>query len=272
MTTLPVLSPKPILPVEDDMGEVEDPRLAALAAEARARWKAKEAAQAAAESNSGSSTPKPDDAKHAIVQLLIESDIPETKPLFIKIRTNNTLEKPRIAWCNAQRFSEDMTRKVFPTWRGKRLFDSTTVARLGVTVDAFGVVSILGDPNIYTDEDLPKIHLQAWTEDLYAKWKREEAEEEKRKAAAYSTAVVDEEPVVAPEPNVPKIRLILKAKGKEDFKISVNPVRLLFPWNAVCPILMMRRTPHSVISRLPTNPSEASPTASQSPSCSMATA
>jgi hypothetical protein len=197
----------------DDLEEVQDPELAAIEARARARAAAKKAAAA-----SGSKAP--------IAQLLIGSEIPDTNALMVKVRIDSTIEKPREAWCARQGFSTEMTRNVFFTWKETRLYNSTTIKRLGIKVDDYGTVSLEGDDNIYDQEDnTPKIHVQAWTDALFAQHKREKnaAEEAKRKAAEPSPVATQRTPTPEPEPEVKKYRLFLKAKGLEDFRIQVNP-------------------------------------------------
>jgi hypothetical protein len=200
-------------PDNDDLEEVQDPELAAIEARARARAAAKKAAAA-----SGSKAP--------IAQLFIASELPDTNPLMVKVRIDTTIEKPREAWCARQNFSAEMTRNVFFTWRGTRLYDSTTIKRLGVKVDDHGNVSIEGDDSIYDQEgNTPKIHVEAWTDVALAERKRELAVEEaaKRKAAEPSPVAAERTPTPEPEPEAKKYRLFLKAKGLEDFKIQVKP-------------------------------------------------
>ena len=97
--------------------EVVDPEIAAIEARARARAAAKIAAAA-----SGRKAP--------VAQLLINSKLPDTNPLMVKVRIDTTIEKPREAWCARQGFTPEMTRNVFFTWVGTRLYDSTTIKRL----------------------------------------------------------------------------------------------------------------------------------------------
>jgi hypothetical protein len=204
---------------DDNDDEVLDPALAALAA--RARERAAGRAQTAA-----TPTTNGEPAKAPVVQLFISPEIPEAKPLMVKVRADHTLERTRLAWCQKQHYSPDMTRNVFFTWRGTRVYDSTTIKRLGIQVDANGNVSVEGDSNMYDDFNLPKVYVEAWTDELFQKHKKEEAAEAAaRKKAAEPPPVIEErEPTPEPTPKVKKVRLIMKARGKEDFKLSVNPV------------------------------------------------
>ncbi|KAF2201366.1 hypothetical protein GQ43DRAFT_480778 [Delitschia confertaspora ATCC 74209] len=241
--------PKPVSSTKvfsDEPEEAEDPEFAALIAQARAKRKAEEAAKAAEEAIPDTALSPHNEHKDPIVSLFISSEIPSTKPLLVRIRISKTLGAPRQAWCQKQGFSNEDSRNVFLAWRGERVWDSTSIARLGVSVDSMGYVTVQGDSNMYTDDDPPRIHLQAFTEDLYIAWKRERAaqeEAEKRRAAAtflshshshslsYSPPFPSEpEPLlphsptstIRPAPEKVKIGLVLKARGKKDFKIRVN--------------------------------------------------
>lgn len=206
------LRPSDNTPLDDNgFEEVVDPEIAAIEARARARAAAKIAAAA-----SGRKAP--------VAQLLINSTLPDTNPLMVKVRIDTTIEKPREAWCARQGFTPEMTRNVFFTWVGTRLYDSTTIKRLGIKVDPHGNVSLEGDDSIYDENDPPKVHVEAWTEELFAQHRREQAAAaEARRAAEASPAVEEREPTPEPEPVAKKDRLILKARGLEDFRIQVRP-------------------------------------------------
>jgi hypothetical protein len=205
---------------DDDLEDELDPELAALEAKARARAAARRA-EATAKAN-----PSSQPSKAPIAQLFIKTEIPNTAPLMVKVRIDTTLEKPREAWCTRQNFAPDMAKRVFFTWRRTRIFDSTTVKRLGMTVDRHGSVSIDGDSNIYDDENLPKVYVEAWTEEILEQVKREEAAEAAAQLKAASPFPIEErEPTPEPKPVASKIRVVLRAKGKEDFGLNVHPVR-----------------------------------------------
>lgn len=173
--------------------------------------------------SNGTPTASTETPKQPIVQLFIESGLPDTVPLLIKIRISDTLRKPRLAWCARQDLFDAAADDIFLTWRGDRVWDATSIARLGVTVDKNGYISVKGDDNLYMDDEPPKIHLQAWTQELWDEVEREEAEEEARLRAEASRSQY--EPVEPEEPKVveKKISLVLKARGVEDVKIKVNP-------------------------------------------------
>jgi hypothetical protein len=203
----------------EEVEEMDSPHIAALKAQIRARAAAKSPGlEQAPSASSSSQAPQPP----AIVQLLIQSEIPNTRPLIVKIKTDNSLEKLKEAWCGKQNFTPDQTRAVFMTWKGRRIFDYTKIQRLGIRLEN-GFVSVDGDPNIYDDDNLPKIVVEAWTEEIFKARKEAQALEVARAAEAANPVKAPElEP--EPEPQAKQIRLVLKAKGKEDFKIKVNPV------------------------------------------------
>ena len=205
-------SSKSIFLDNDGLEEVQDPEIAAIEARARARAAAKKAAAA-------------EGKKAPIAQLFIASDLPDTAPLMVKVRIDTTIEKPRQAWCARQNFTPEMTRNVFFTWKDTRLYDSTTIKRLGIKVDDHGNLSVEGDDTIYDENNIPKIHVEAWTEETLAQRKRGLAAEAEaaRKAAEPSLVIEQREPTPEPEPEVKKYRLILKAKGLEDFRLQVKP-------------------------------------------------
>ncbi|PSN60382.1 hypothetical protein BS50DRAFT_614100 [Corynespora cassiicola Philippines] len=204
----------------DELEEVEDPELAALTA--RARERAAKRAQTSAAAAKAPSSAK----EGVVVELLIDSFIENTKPLLVKIRSGTTMETARDAWTGRQGFSPDVASSVFLTWNMKKLFGSTRIDRLGLHVDENGTVTVDGDSNIYDEENLPKIFLEAWTEDLYKQRQRELAEEatSKKRAVEPSPVIEEEPPIEEKEPEAQRFRIFLKSnRGKEEFKIAVHP-------------------------------------------------
>ncbi|KAL6706855.1 hypothetical protein ACN47E_004998 [Coniothyrium glycines] len=200
---------------DEDLVETLNPTLAALKAKARER-----AAQRAQSISADGQV-----EKAPIAQLLISPEIPDAKPLLVKVRIDSLIGKARNAWCDIQKYSPEMKRNVFFTWKGTRIYDSTSIKRLGIIVDPNGNLSVEGDTNLYDDVNVPKVVVEAWTEQLFQQRKREDAAEAaaRKKAAEASPEVEDREPTPPPPPQATKVRLILKAKGKDDFKLSVNP-------------------------------------------------
>ncbi|KAF1830001.1 hypothetical protein BDW02DRAFT_123398 [Decorospora gaudefroyi] len=203
---------------DDDDDEELNPVLAALNAIARERVAAKARAAAAR-------TPDQEPVKAPIAQIFIEPQMDGANAMVIKLRIDSTIEKPRLAWCAKQNFSPEMTRNVFFTWKDTRLYDSTVIQRLGILVDSNGNVTVDGDSNIYDDVNVPKIHVEAWTEHLFKQHKEADAEKAAAKRMAAEAVLVVEERTPSPEPppTVPRIKLTLAAKGREEFGLSVKP-------------------------------------------------
>jgi len=203
---------------DDELEDTQGSIIAALETKAQAQVQARE--QIATITDAAASTPAP------IAHLFIEPEMDNAKPLKVKVRIDNTIEKARVAWCGLQAFSPQMTNNVFFTWKGTRLYDSTTIKRLGIQVDEKGNVTVEGDSNIYDEVNLPKIHVQAWTEELFKERKKQDAAAAAAKKAAAKASVVIQDRAPTPElaPTVTKIRLVLRARGRADFKLTVNPV------------------------------------------------
>lgn len=152
------------------------------------------------------------------IYILITSRLKNTKPLIIKRQLSQRLKDVRITWCQHQQFTADMTNTVFLTWRGKRLFDVTSCKSLGIAVDVGGNVTIKGQEDMFGEEE-QRIHMEAMTEVLLEKYKigkrqrMEEPEVEEQKDAR-----------TPQKPQEAQLRIILKAKGFEDFKLIVKSV------------------------------------------------
>ncbi|KAF2280717.1 uncharacterized protein EI97DRAFT_490886 [Westerdykella ornata] len=166
------------------------------------------------------SIPKRDPLDDKIVQLLITSEIPGSAPLITTVKTGHPIGRARTAWCVYNRYSDEQTQNIFFTWKHKKLVDSTTIKRLGIKLDPSGAITVDGTAEIYDDENLPKIHVEAWTDELFAQWK---AGEELKKRKPETQPPIEEPEPVQPEPAKANIRLKLKSKEYPLFKIAVRP-------------------------------------------------
>ena len=155
-----------------------------------------------------------------VLQILITSSIPNTSTLIVSRKLGQRLKDVRLAWANRQQFSSELIDNVFLTWRGKRLFDVTTCKSLGVTVDLDGRVLAKGD---VLGDDEGRIHMEAMTSEILEarrKAKKEEQMKVEDKEAEHET----QRPTEDTAEN--QVRIILKAKGFEEFKLKVKPVML----------------------------------------------
>ena len=164
-------------------------------------------------------TPPPD----PIVQFLISSRIPNTNPLIVQRKLSQRTEEIRKAWCRKQGFLEEMWNDVFFIHRMRRIYDVTTCRSLGLEVDAFGNLTMKGAEG---KEGVEKVHLEAVTEEIFQEMKDEREQESKRRSGELPPE--DSTEAGAAEEEHPKeesfIRLTMKGKGKEDFKLKVKPV------------------------------------------------
>ncbi|KAK5061131.1 hypothetical protein LTR84_007673 [Exophiala bonariae] len=61
------------------------------------------------------------------VRIMIISSIPDAQALIVKRKVSQPLKQVREFWCTRNKLDPKVTAKVFFTWRGTRLFDSTTM-------------------------------------------------------------------------------------------------------------------------------------------------
>ncbi|KEF62781.1 uncharacterized protein A1O9_00754 [Exophiala aquamarina CBS 119918] len=61
------------------------------------------------------------------VKILITSTIPDTNALIVKRKASQPLRQVREFWCQRNNLDAKTTAQIFFTWRGTRLFDSTTM-------------------------------------------------------------------------------------------------------------------------------------------------
>lgn len=163
-----------------------------------------------------STPPPPPDPE---VYILITSSLENTTPLIIKRKLSQRLKDVRVAWCQHQKLTAEMSKTVFLTWRGKRLFDVTSCKSLGIIVDDDGNVSTKGQVRLFGQEE-QKIHMEAMTEELFEERKKAK----NRKAEAKQEDIYEEEVELPQKPEELQTRIILKAKGFDDFKLLVKTV------------------------------------------------
>lgn len=216
---------KPAAPTEDDDQPGSDEEFPELARQAREKARRKRL-----EEDIASTAADPHDAELSlhqpmpsasqpdpILQILITSSIEDTTPLIVTRRVSQRLKDVRLAWAKRQSFPTDFSDTVFLTWRGKRVFDVTTCRSLGITVDAMGRISTKGGSR---EEEEGQLHMEAMTAKIletYKKAKRNDATDQENLAV--------QEETVAVKDSETQVRIILKAKGLDDFKLQVRPVR-----------------------------------------------
>jgi Ubiquitin-2 like Rad60 SUMO-like len=173
------------------------------------------------------SPPAPD----PIVHILVSSRIEGTKPMILKRKLSQRLKDVRIAWCDkqivdGQPVSEEAKRQIFLTWRGNRVFDLTTCKSMGVKVDSRG--KLRSDGEGVNGEG--QVHLEAWTEEIFAEYNRQKAAERKRRAP--DPMEEEEEEGLQPEEQngrdeVQRLKVILKSKNNKESRLIISPDHLV---------------------------------------------
>lgn len=168
-------------------------------------------------------TPPPDPT----IEIFVHSRIPNANPLIVHRKLSQNTQEIRRVWCQKQGFSEGFTKGVFFIHRMRRVYDVTTCRSLGLEVDAFGNVTMKGAEGM---EGGVKVHLEAVTDEIFEAIKAEKAREAKKRSgelpheeSADAGATGDDGALQQPKEES-LIRLLLKAKGKEDFKLKVKRV------------------------------------------------
>ena len=157
-----------------------------------------------------------------VIQLFIDSPIPDTNPLLVHRKLSQSLEVVLNAWCGKQNFSREFASQLFFIHRLRRLYSVTTCRRLGFEVNAFGELTLKGEE---CKEGVEKVHLQAVTQEIHDEMLAARDLESKRRSGELAE---EQAGAGAEDEDVPKgeqIRLTLKAKDQPDFKLKVKPVR-----------------------------------------------
>ncbi len=224
-------------PVEDDLQMDEDEEFPELVLQAREREKQRalqkeQQAKAFSEKNQppgeedfdddifGIGPPRTQHDLDPTVEIFITSQMDGTKPLLVKRKLSGRFKEVRLSWCDKQQTSNGISMgptlkdKIFLTWRGKRLFDSTSCQALGLKLDDHGRLS--ADDGVDADG---RVHLEAWSEEAFKKYQKKAAVNQQRvrdnSMGADSAEEENEEPIK-------KIRLVMKARDME-FKLVVKP-------------------------------------------------
>lgn len=179
------------------------------------------------------------------VQLLVTSRIPDAEPKRFVITLWKPLSMVRRAWCHNPGASlpldPEALEGTFLTWRGRRLYDSTTLDSLGIGASANGTLRHASVGRFHdTDgfsKDWTRLHMEMWTEEL---WEEHQRREERARLRALGELYDDDSDdgggaAVGGEDDddggggggaaaeEPKIRVILKTRSDEPVKTTVRP-------------------------------------------------
>lgn len=161
------------------------------------------------------------------VDILITSTVPNTKPCRMKYLFDKPLRVVRNTWAAVQRrhgvelplHNDD---DVILTWRRKRVYVFSTLFNLGIRPQGDGLIQVDGHGREGLAEGRTRIHMEAWTPELFQEMEKQEELRRRRQVGELSDESGDEAAEEPPTPEV-KIRVILKAPGLEDVKLTVRP-------------------------------------------------
>ncbi|ETN38825.1 uncharacterized protein HMPREF1541_06864 [Cyphellophora europaea CBS 101466] len=153
------------------------------------------------------------------IAILIRSHIPGTKDLVVNRHTSQPLQPVKDYWCVRNKVESSFAKQIFFTWRGTKLYNSSTMASL------INILKREQDIPSWSDEDPShgRIQVEAVTEEIL---------EEQRKARDAAKQGVDHERYGDDEqqeqvPEEPKkkegIILLLKCKDVEPMPLRVRP-------------------------------------------------
>lgn len=219
-------SPKAVVVPEEEDPKSDEEEYPELIQAAKERARIKEAAklqtsQALAQQNHLDDDDFFDAPKieNPIVEIFISSEIEGSTPLMVKRRLLARLKEVKSSWCGRQEINgvkvfstEQAQDEVFLTYKKKRLFDSTSCHSLGFKLDAAGHVE--EGPGTFEG----KLHLEAWTEETYDIYQKQEAKRLQHEKDG------TEEKQDTPEPEVveKRLRLILKSKEHGEHKLKAR--------------------------------------------------
>ncbi|OAQ58985.1 ubiquitin supergroup [Pochonia chlamydosporia 170] len=166
-------------------------------------------------------------ASKAKIDILVTSIVPDVKPCCFKFLFDKELRLARNTWLALQKRKGvllDVEREddIVLTWRRKRVYAFSTLLNLGIRPQDNGRAVSDGNDAKGFANGRTRVHMEAWTLDLFREMEREE--ELKRKGE--TTELADEEEPALVEEKPPalevKTRVILKARDIADVKLTVR--------------------------------------------------
>ncbi|KFY19652.1 hypothetical protein V493_07879, partial [Pseudogymnoascus sp. VKM F-4281 (FW-2241)] len=172
-----------------------------------------------------SATTAPSTAPDPTLTILITSPLPDTTPLLIRRRLSQRLKDVRLAWCARQPLHTGaFATSIFLTYRGLRVWDTSTCGSMGVKISRAG--GVLDDGGGAEGGD---VHLEAWTREAFEAHK---AAEEARARNAHldlenedhgvSGSPAAEAATSQQQTQEEKLRIILRAKDMPEVKLRVK--------------------------------------------------
>lgn len=169
------------------------------------------------------------DAAKEWIYILVTSVVPNSKPCQMKYLYSRPLRVVRDTWLAMQKqkgilTEVDDTDEIVLTWRRKKVYASSTLLNLGIRPEGNGRAVVDGHNTKGLGNNRTQVHMEVWTKEQFQEMEREEELQRKREAGELSDDV--DSPglatVESPAREI-KLRVILKARGLEDVKLTVRP-------------------------------------------------
>ncbi|KAJ5650035.1 uncharacterized protein N7484_003758 [Penicillium longicatenatum] len=156
-------------------------------------------------------------AEDPVVQILITSEIPNTKPLLVHRKMSQGLREVRLEWCKRQGLTTGANSPVYLTWRDRRLFDVTTCRTLGIKTEIDSQTSLQMHDDLLTGPKELRIHIKAVTDDpLLLSRSRSSSEVGQPSPSPLS-------PSNQPNQENEPMKLTFRSPGLSDLKIKARP-------------------------------------------------
>ncbi|PHH69979.1 hypothetical protein CDD80_6328 [Ophiocordyceps camponoti-rufipedis] len=163
------------------------------------------------------------------VCICITSTVPGAKTSYFKVLYGKALRLVRDAWANVQRGHQvqlpETNDDIVLTWRKKKVYNVSNLLSLGIRPGRDGCVGVDDFGLGGTSDNGTKVHMEAWTTDLYKEMEREEEARRRRREAGELSPEPEDDGLgretgdAAPA----KMRVTLKARGFDDVGLSVLP-------------------------------------------------
>ncbi|KEY72567.1 hypothetical protein S7711_05637 [Stachybotrys chartarum IBT 7711] len=162
-------------------------------------------------------------AGNEVVEVLISSAVPDCSKTLMRIKYNQPLKLVRDTWLAQQvrkgaRIAPDQHDDVLLTWRRRRIYNASTLLSLGIRPRRDGRVAVEGYSRDGLSSSQTRIHMEAWTTDLFRDMQRDEDLRRRREAGE----IPDEDEPEEPAPEAVKLKVILQARDMPPFNLTVH--------------------------------------------------
>lgn len=162
-------------------------------------------------------------AGNEVVEVLISSAVPDCSKTLMRIKYNQPLKLVRDTWLAQQvrkgaRIAPDQHDDVLLTWRRRRIYNASTLLSLGIRPRRDGRVAVEGYSRDGLSSSQTRIHMEAWTTDLFRDMQRDEDLRRRREAGE----IPDEDEPEEPAPETVKLKVILQARDMPPFNLTVH--------------------------------------------------